>query len=183
MKRSYRHLTQAERYHIETPRKQNVSLGEIAWGMNRNKSSVSRELKRNTGQRGHRHQQAHHTAQQRHKDKPKAKKMLGALLGYVMAGLKKHWSQEQICDRLKHESQASLSHLCPVGMKRFIVLFCKIKSPVVISTPACATSTKNIVDAMVKRTVVVGFLNGWTLTNDLRWSQKSRDGVMGRPTP
>ena len=50
---TYNHLTQEERYHIETLRKQKVSLSKIAAGMGRHKSTLSRELRRNQGQRGY----------------------------------------------------------------------------------------------------------------------------------
>jgi IS30 family transposase len=36
--------------------------------------------------------------------------MVGTLLSYVTLHLKKHWSPEQICGRLKHEGQPSVSH-------------------------------------------------------------------------
>jgi len=36
---TYNHLTQEERYHIETLRKQKVSLSKIAAGMGRHKST------------------------------------------------------------------------------------------------------------------------------------------------
>jgi len=44
---TYTHLTQEERYHIQTQRKQKISLGDIAKGMGRHKAMISRELKRN----------------------------------------------------------------------------------------------------------------------------------------
>ena len=69
---AYSHLTQEERYHIEIQRKQNISLGKIAAEMNRSKATISREIRRNTGQRGYRYQQANRLAQQRHADKPKS---------------------------------------------------------------------------------------------------------------
>ena len=49
--RSYTHLTQDERYHIYGLRKSGMSLTGIAREMRRNKSTVSRELRRNLGGR------------------------------------------------------------------------------------------------------------------------------------
>jgi len=46
---TYTHLTQEERYHIQTMRKQKISLSDIAKGIGRNKGTISCELKRNTG--------------------------------------------------------------------------------------------------------------------------------------
>jgi IS30 family transposase len=107
---TYTHLTQEERYHIETMRKQKVSLNQIAAGMGRHPSTLGRELKRNTGLRGYRYKQAHKTAQQRHADKPKAVKMLGELKAYVTEHLEQQWSPEQISGRLKQENKPSVSH-------------------------------------------------------------------------
>jgi len=50
---TYTHLTREERYHIETLLKQKLSLNAIAKGMGRNKGTLSRELKRNSGHRGY----------------------------------------------------------------------------------------------------------------------------------
>ena len=54
----YAHLAQEERYHIELMRREGVSIRRIAEGMNRSPSTVSRKLRRNARQRGHRHRQA-----------------------------------------------------------------------------------------------------------------------------
>lgn len=107
---AYNHLTQEERYHIELQRKQNISLGKIAAEMNRSKSTISREIRRNTGQRGYRYQQANRLAQQRHADKPKFKKMTEELTAYIDKRLQEHWSPEQIGGRLKREGKACVSH-------------------------------------------------------------------------
>lgn len=107
---TYNHLTREERYHIQTLRKQNVSISQIAKGMGRNKGTVSRELKRNTGQRGYRYQQADGMAKQRHADKPKAVKIIGELKTYVTECLREHWSPEQISGRLKLKGQPTASH-------------------------------------------------------------------------
>jgi IS30 family transposase len=108
--RTYTHLTQEERYHIQIMRKQKVSLGDIAKGMGRNKGTISRELKRNTGQRGYRYKQANEMAKQRHADKPKAIKLTDELQNYATTKLKQHWSPEQIRGRLKQEGKAYISH-------------------------------------------------------------------------
>jgi IS30 family transposase len=91
-------------------RKQNFSLSDIAKGMGRNKGTLSRELKRNTGQRGYRYSQADSFAKQRHADKPKAKKMVGELKTYVTERLQQHWSPEQISGRLEADGKPGASH-------------------------------------------------------------------------
>ena len=107
---TYTHLTQEERYHIETLRKQKVSLSKIAAGMGRHKSTLSRELRRNQGRRGYRYQQAQRKALQRHQEKPKAVKLNDGLRGEIALRLEQHWSPEQISGRLKLEGKTSVSH-------------------------------------------------------------------------
>lgn len=72
---AYTHLTAEERNYIETRHKMEDSTTEIALVLGRSQSTISRELRRNRGQRGYRHKQAHAKAQQRHADKPKAVKL------------------------------------------------------------------------------------------------------------
>jgi IS30 family transposase len=62
---THTHLTQAERYQIEILRKGNHNQSEIAVLLGRDKSCISRELRRNRGQRGYRSRQAHLLAQTR----------------------------------------------------------------------------------------------------------------------
>ena len=73
--RTFNHLTQEQRYPIYIMHKKKISLGEIAKDMGRNKSTISRELRRNKGKCGYRHSQAQIKAQRRHLDKPKAIKL------------------------------------------------------------------------------------------------------------
>lgn len=55
---NYTHLTQDERYQIAILLKAGHDQSDIARVMNRHKSSTSRELRRNRGQRGYRPKQA-----------------------------------------------------------------------------------------------------------------------------
>ncbi len=57
--KSYLHLTEHERYHIHMMNRQNHTLTEIAKTMDRNKSTISREIKRNIGGNGYRHKPDH----------------------------------------------------------------------------------------------------------------------------
>ena len=72
---AYTHLSSEERHYIETELRNGVSQNKIAKKLGRSQPTVSREVTRNKGQRGYRHQQAHRTAQQRHQEKPKAVKL------------------------------------------------------------------------------------------------------------
>ena len=107
---TYTHLTQEERYHIETMRKQKISLNSIAKGMGRARSTLSRELKRNTGQRGYRDSQADKMAKQRHHDKRKAIKLDQDIQQHITPLIKEKWSPEQVSGRLKQEGKKSVSH-------------------------------------------------------------------------
>lgn len=99
MNRSYTHLTSEERYHISVLRKTKISLSEIARILGRNKSTISRELERNTGKRGYRHKQAGEFAQSR---KRKGNKQITPFgFAYISHLIEQDWSPEQINGRLK----------------------------------------------------------------------------------
>jgi IS30 family transposase len=51
--------------------------------MGRNKSTISRELSRNTGKRGYRHKQANRLADERHQKKNKAIKLTDSVKNYI----------------------------------------------------------------------------------------------------
>jgi len=106
--RTYRQLTQAQRYQIYALRKAKHTLAEIADVIGVHKSSVSRELKRNRGQRGYRPQQAHERATaRRQKVVPRITAEDWEL---VESLLKQDWSPEQISGRLKKEQAIRISH-------------------------------------------------------------------------
>ena len=65
MKRHYQQLTYDQRCQIYTLKKTGFSQRFIAREIGVNQSTVSRELLRNTGGRGYRHQQAHQKASER----------------------------------------------------------------------------------------------------------------------
>lgn len=106
--RTYHQLTQAQRYQIYALRKTKHTLAEIAKVIGVNKSSVSRELKRNRGQRGYRPQQAHEIALERRvKVVPRITTQAWVAVEKL---LKQDWSPEQISGRLKKEQGICLSH-------------------------------------------------------------------------
>ena len=55
----YKHLTADERYQIDDMRREGFNQKEIAGALNRSRSTISRELRRNEGARGWRPRQAH----------------------------------------------------------------------------------------------------------------------------
>jgi len=106
--RTYNQLTQEQRYQIYALRKTKHSFSEIATVLGVHKSSVSRELKRNQGNRGYRPQQAHELALgRRSKSVPRITATVWAV---VVKLLKQDWSPEQISGRLKKEQGICISH-------------------------------------------------------------------------
>lgn len=78
--------------------------------MGLSQSSISREIARNTGKRGYRHQQADRFAQERQREKPKAIKLTKQVKQEIDERIKQDWSPEQICGRFKQEREISLHH-------------------------------------------------------------------------
>jgi len=106
--RTYIQLTQEQRYQIYALKKMGHNQTEIAQVLEVNKSTISRELYRNEGQRGYRPQQAHHLAlKRRQKTKPKIPVETWA---EVKRLLRREWSPEQISGRLKREQGICISH-------------------------------------------------------------------------
>lgn len=110
MRNQYTQLTSEERYHIWQMKRIGQSNREIGKQTGRCHTTISRELKRNTGGNGYRHKQAHEMARQRHRDKPKVIKLSDDLKETVQAKLELGWSPEIICGRLKHEQNIQLHH-------------------------------------------------------------------------
>ena len=65
--RTWTQLTQTQRYQIYTLQKMGHQQTEIAKFIGVDKSTISRELRRNQGQRGYRPKQAHNLAMNRRK--------------------------------------------------------------------------------------------------------------------
>lgn len=106
--KTYHQLTQAQRYQIYALRKTKHTLAEIAEVIAVDKSSVSRELKRNRGKRGYRPQQAHELAlERRSKSVPRITTKIWAVAEKL---LRQDWSPEQISGRLKKEQDIAISH-------------------------------------------------------------------------
>ena len=100
----HKQLTLEQRYYIYITRKKGQSMRSIATELGIAHSTVGRELKRNTGKRGYRHQQANNLAQQRHAVKNKSIKMNQEVKRLIKNCLALDWSPEQICGwfRLHH---------------------------------------------------------------------------------
>jgi IS30 family transposase len=106
----YSQLTSEERYYIWIGLKKGDSIRQIARDIGRSHTTISREITRNTGKKGYRHQQAQNKAIARHKHKQKAIKMDDALKSIVTACLMQDWSPEQISGWLKKTRGINLHH-------------------------------------------------------------------------
>jgi IS30 family transposase len=107
---NYTQLTYEERYQIKALLKMGHKQEQIAECVGVHKSTISRELHRNQGQRGYRPKQAHQIAIQRRK---KTKNRITASTWvHVEKRVREDWSPEQITERLKKENiQISHEHI------------------------------------------------------------------------
>lgn len=106
--RHYTQLTQELRYQIYILMKAEHSQTEIANILGVHKSTISRELRRNQGQRGYRPKQAHTFCVQRRQQKarPRIDPEIWALVEQL---LREDWSPEQISAWLDNNRQRSVS--------------------------------------------------------------------------
>lgn len=100
---TYHQLTQEQRYQIKAFLSIGMKKTHIAAHLGVHKATLSRELKRNTGQRGYRPKQAHEKtlARRQSKAQPRISTQTWAM---VEAKLQEDWSPEQIAGRLKKEA-------------------------------------------------------------------------------
>ena len=68
MPEGYHHLTYAQRCQISILKDRGDSPSTIAKNLGVHPTTISKELKRNSGQRGYRHKQAHEKSQERRLD-------------------------------------------------------------------------------------------------------------------
>jgi len=102
----YRHPTCAERCRIEAPKGSGFSRGEIARHPGRDRSTIHREIGRNGGGRGYRHQRAQGMAEARRKAASSVPwRFTPELWAEVEAKLREGWSPERIGDRFRLEGR------------------------------------------------------------------------------
>lgn len=99
---NYTHLTQEERYQIYALKKAGLHQSEIARVLERNASTISRELNRNCGLRGYRPKQAHRLSQARRA--ANARTVEETTWQFAEQKLHEQWSPEQI------SAHAAISH-------------------------------------------------------------------------
>jgi transposase, IS30 family len=99
-----KHFTLAERKILDGLHKKGKSEAEIAELMGRHRSTIYRELRRNTGQRGYRPKQAQRLADERRLACHRPRKMEDDHLHqYVKERLEKRWSPDQIAGRSRQD--------------------------------------------------------------------------------
>lgn len=106
---SYTQLTREERYQIYVLRQAGHKQCEIAVLLNRDKSTISRELRRNRGLRGYRPGQAHTKAIARRVEQTRPR-FSSPLWPVVERLIRQDWSPEQISGRLEMEHDSTISH-------------------------------------------------------------------------
>lgn len=105
----YHHLTEKERYHIDQCVKSGMKRNQIAAQVGVNKSTISRELSRNSGLRSYRWKQAGKKAEER-KQNRRFSRISAQCWTEVKARLEKKHSPQQISGRLKREGKYAVSH-------------------------------------------------------------------------
>jgi IS30 family transposase len=103
---TYQHLSQTERYQIYILMKDGKTQTQIAKLMERHKSTISRELARNTGLKGYRPRQACLLAEKRSQGSRNATQITAADWGKTVNCLLEKWSPVQIADQvgISHET-------------------------------------------------------------------------------
>ena len=136
--RTYRRLSSREREEISRGIAAGKTQQEIAGLLGRNPGTISREIRRNSGESGYRAfsagREAIQSAAARHKGKRRITECT-RLRRYILAGLRRHWSpreivkrmtQEYPCDedmRISHEAIYQYIYVLPRGsLKHTLIL-------------------------------------------------------------
>ena len=107
---TYSQLTSEQRYQIYALLKNQHSQSEIAATIGVHKSTVSRELRRNTGRRGYRPKQAHNLALQRREEKVSLR-ISDEIWQRIEPLIEEDWSPQQISLWLDTEAnETPVSH-------------------------------------------------------------------------
>lgn len=110
MTRTYQQLTYEQRCQISALKKSGFSQRKIAENIGINQSTVSRELSRNTGEKGYRHKQAQMKSTQRRSEACRPSKMTADFIALIESKLRIEWSPEQISGWLLTEREELISH-------------------------------------------------------------------------
>jgi IS30 family transposase len=108
--RTYTQLTRGKRYQIRALLKAGFSQSEMAYYLRVNKSTISREIRRNSGDKGYRPRQAHEKALARRYAAVKRIKMTPVMIELITQYLRQDFSPEQVSGFLDREYKIKISH-------------------------------------------------------------------------
>jgi len=108
---NYQQLAREQRYQIYALMRAGHNQTRIATLVGCHKSTISRELRRNRGQKGYRPYQADELAYDRQCEAYRSR-IAWQTWQQVERLLRQDWSPEQITGRLKLENQPTVSHEC-----------------------------------------------------------------------
>jgi IS30 family transposase len=109
--RKYRQLTSEERYALSALRKQGLTNAEIGRALGRHRSTIGRELARNTRKDGgYRPSTAQEATNGRRSKSRRNRQFREPQWALVVARLEIQWSPEQIAGRLKKSGELRISH-------------------------------------------------------------------------
>lgn len=108
--RTYKQLTSEQRYQISALKKIGYGPTEIAKELEVHKSTLSRELSRNMGERGYRPKQANEKACERRTNATTRKRISAETWEVVAEKLRQDWSPEQVSGWLKKCQAVRISH-------------------------------------------------------------------------
>ncbi len=109
MAKSYKHLTHDQRCQIYTLKERSDSLADIARILGVHRSTITRELERNSGTRDYDYEKAHRKAQNRRKQSH-CLKMTSKMILVIEEKIKIDWSPEQIAGWLKKQGCEYVSY-------------------------------------------------------------------------
>jgi len=108
---TYHHLSREERYQIFALLKEGLTQAQIALNLGRHKSTINREIARNTGFRGYRPKQADHLAIVRSEGCRNAPRISAQVWNDVEKHLEKQFSPEQIAASINISHETIYRHI------------------------------------------------------------------------
>jgi len=110
MMRTYQQLSYEQRCQLSVLNRSGFSQRAIAVSIGVSQSAVSRELARNSGQRGYRHKQAQDKSRQRRRASKGPTIMVPEVVKLIDSKLELDWSPEQISGWLEKDQKLLISH-------------------------------------------------------------------------
>lgn len=105
----YRRVTDEDRLLVQAYLSEGISFSAIADKLGFHRSTIGREIIRNSGGRGYRRKQASRMAAERQIYREEPRKLFPELIGRINVKLKLKWSPEQISNRFRLEKTPTVS--------------------------------------------------------------------------